>query len=311
MSSALFIVLPIFALILVGWLARRLEILGPHATTELNRFVVYLAFPALLFDVMAHARLSEIWRPGFITAFCVSASLVFGATIAIRLRAKQHLADATIDGLNAGYANTGFVGFPLMLATLGPEASAPTTITMMFNGCVLFSLAVVLVEVGLQTERSGRRIAATLVRSLVRNPLLVAPSLGLLVAIAGVPVPAPAESFLKLLGGTTSCCALVALGLFLGTRRQAAPRDPGVRPLLLVLKLVIQPALAWLLATPVLGLSPLIAHAVVLLSATPTGTGSFMLAELYQREAAVTSDVVLLSTIASVVTLSVLLSLFG
>ena len=309
MSSAFLTVLPVFALILVGWLARRLAILGPSATTELNRFVVYLAFPALLFDIMAHARLSDIWRPGFIAAFCLSATLVFAVTILIRLRENLPLADAAIDGLNAGYANTGFVGFPLALTAFGPAASTPATITMIFNGCVMFSAAVVLIELGLQSERSRGRIAATLGLSLVRNPLLVAPALGLLAAAMGVRVPAPAESFLKLLGGTTSCCALVALGLFLGAKRPAARKDGGARALLLVLKLVVQPAVAWVLATPVLGLSPLLAHTVVLLSATPTGTGSFMLAELYDREAAITSDVVLLSTMISVVTLSVFLGL--
>ncbi len=310
MFSAFLIVLPVFALILVGWLARRLAILGPHATSELNRYVVYLAFPALLFDVVANARLDDIWRPGFTAAYCTGALLVFGGVLLVRLRRSVNLADATIDGLNAGYANTGFVGFPLTLAILGPQASAPTTITVVFNGCLFFSLAVVLIELGLQKQRTGMRMAATLGLSLARNPLLVAPALGLLCAVSGLRVPEPVESFLKLLGGTTSCCALVALGLFLGEKRQAARGGIGLRAMLLVVKLIVQPALAWLLAVPVLGLSPMLVHAAVLLSATPTGTGSFMLAELYGREASTTSDVVLLSTVLSIVTLSVLVATF-
>ena len=311
MSAALFIVLPIFALILVSFLARRLGVFGPNATTELNRFVVYLAFPALLFDVMANTRLAEIWRPGFITAFCLSAGLVFAGTILLRLRGSASLADATIDGLNAGYANTGFVGFPLTLAMLGPQASAPTTITVVFNGCIMFAAAVILIELSLQSARPAGRIVAGLARSLVRNPLLVAPAVGFLVALLGLHVPSPVEAFLKLLGGTTSCCALVALGLFLGAQRGSSRPDIGLRAILLFIKLLVQPALTWVLAAPVLGLQPLLVHAAVLLAATPTGTASFMLAELYEREAGTTSDVVLMSTLASVVTLPVLLAMFG
>jgi predicted permease len=55
------IVLPIFALIGAGWIARRSGVLGPHATGEINRFVVWLALPALLFDIVAKARWSD-WR---------------------------------------------------------------------------------------------------------------------------------------------------------------------------------------------------------------------------------------------------------
>ena len=76
MLSTLSVVLPIFAVIFAGWLARRLELLGPAATSELNRYVVYLALPALLFDVVAHARGHEIWQPGFIAAFGLSSALV-------------------------------------------------------------------------------------------------------------------------------------------------------------------------------------------------------------------------------------------
>ena len=53
MFSVLTVVLPIFALIFAGWICRRGNILGPLAATEINRFVVYLALPALLFDIVA------------------------------------------------------------------------------------------------------------------------------------------------------------------------------------------------------------------------------------------------------------------
>ncbi len=310
MLSALFIVLPIFGLIATGWFARRFEVLGPAATTELNRFVLYLGFPALLFDITAHARWSEIWLPGFTTAYCLSALVIFVLTLGWRL-ARAGLAMATLDGLNAGYANTGFVGLPLSLAALGPAAAAPTTITIVFNGAVLFSLGLVLIEIASQTDRSWHRMARTIGRSLLRNPMLVAPCTGLLVALAGLPVPAAAEAFLKLLGGTTSCCALVALGLFLGTKRQRSPGGLRVRGGLLLLKLVAQPTVALVLAVYVLQLSPDMAATAVLLAATPTGTGSFVLAEVYGLDAGATPDVVLLSTIFAVVTLPICLTLMG
>jgi malonate transporter and related proteins len=311
MLSTLTTVLPIFALIFAGWLVRRLGVLGPHATTELNRFVVYLALPALLFDVIAHAQWSDVWQPGFIAAFAIGVALVFALTIAVRLRRPRHLADAAIDGLNAGYGNTGFVGFPLALVALGREALAPTLIATIITVCILFAVAIVLIETGLQTEKRRRHLFIKVGGSLLRNPLLVAPVLGAIFPLAGLAVPVPAESFLKLLGGAASPCALVALGLFLAAKRETTEQDIGSAALLVSFKLVLQPAVTWIMATAVFGLSPLLTHVAVLLAALPTGTGPFMLAEFYQREADITSNVILVSTAASVLTLSGYLALAG
>jgi predicted permease len=294
MLSTLVVVLPIFALIFAGWLAGRIGVLGPHATTELNRFVVFLALPALLLDIVAHAKWADVWQPGFVATFGLGAALVFGLTLAVRLRRPRHLADAAIDGLNAGYANTGFVGFPLALVALGRESLAPTLIATIITVCILFGVAIVLIET-----------------SLLRNPLLVAPVLGALIPIAGLGVPDPAESFLKLLGGAASPCALVALGLFLAAKREAQERDLGSAALLVGFKLVLQPVVTWVLATAVFNLPPPLTHAAVLLAALPTGTGPFMLAEFYHREADITSNVVLASTVASVLTISGYLAMAG
>ncbi|WEK47509.1 MAG: AEC family transporter [Candidatus Andeanibacterium colombiense] len=309
MLAVLSIVLPIFALIFAGWGARRIGVLGPHATNELNRFVVYLALPALLFDIVAKARWSDIWQPGFIGAFGLGAALVFVFTVAIRLRARLHLADAAIDGLNAAYANTAFIGFPLTLAVFGPAALPPTLIATIVTVCLLFAAALVLIEIGLQTERHPRRMAAKVAGSLARNPLLVAPALGALFLAFGIGVPAPLDRFLTLLGGAASPCALVALGLFLARERPADARPAhGATALLVALKLVAQPLVTWLLAAYVFHLSPQLTHIAVLIAALPNGTGAFMLAEFYRREAGVTSRALLVSTVLSLATITLYLS---
>jgi malonate transporter and related proteins len=309
MFAPLLIVLPIFGLIFAGWLTRRLGVLGPHATTELNRFVVYLALPALLFDIIAHAKWADVWQPGFIAAFGLGAGLIFVLTLAMRLRRPRHLADAVIDGLNAGYANVGFVGFPLVAVALGPEALAPTLVATIITVCVLFGIAIVLIELGLQTERQLHRLITKTAKSLLRNPLLVAPILGALIPLSGLTIPAPAESFLKLLGGAASPCALVALGLFLAGQSTEKQPSHAATTVLVALKLILQPVITWIMAAVVFQLSPLLTHAAVLLAALPTGTGPFMLAEFYRREAGITGRVVLASTIVSVATITVYLTL--
>ncbi len=312
MFTPLLVILPVFALILAGVLARRSGVLGPHATRELNRFVVWLALPCLLFDIAAHARWVDLWQPGFIAAFAGGSFGVFVLTLAWRWNARRRLADAAIDGLNAGYANTGFIGFPLAAAVFGAPALTPTLIAAILTVCVLFGVAIILVEAGLQTEAHPARIAGKVALSLCKNPLLVAPVVGAVVPLTGLAIPAPAESFLKLLGGAASPCALVALGLFLADKREVSDAVPIPGTIGLVAsKLVLQPLLTWALAVFVCHLSAPLTAMCVVLSALPTGTGPFMVAEFYQRESGMTARVILVSTILALVTLPALLLVVG
>ncbi len=309
MLSTFGVVFPIFALILAGYLSRRLDWLGPAASGELNRFVVALALPALLFDIMAHANWAAVNQPGFIGAFGLSSAAVFALTVAMRLRALP-LTDAAIDALNASYGNTGYIGIPLCLIALGPQSQTPAAIATIFTACILFGGAVILIEIGLANEKRPAHLALKVAGSLLRNPLLVAPALGALVAASGFRMPDGAEVFLHLLGGAASPCALVALGLFLAEKGEVA-ESKAAPALLIALKLIVQPAIAWMLAEKVFALSPAIAKTAVLMAALPTGTGSFMLAEYYRREAKVTAAVILYSTILSLVTISAYLAFSG
>jgi len=308
MFSVLTVVLPIFALIFAGWICRRGNILGPLAATEINRFVVYLALPALLFDIVAGAHWSDIWQPAFIATFGLGVGVVFVVTLVLRLSRARHLADAAIDGLNAAYANTAFLGFPLVLAVIGPEGMAPAMIATILTVCVLFSIALILVEIGLQSEARPGRLIKKLLISMLRNPLIMAPVLGGMFLGLGLTVPDSVASFLKLLGGAASPCALVGLGLFLGEKRQAATPVAGSTALLAPLKLIGQPAVTWMLATQVFHLSMPLTHVATLLAALPTGTGPFMVAEFYRREGVVTSRTILFSTMASLGTITAYLT---
>ncbi|SAU96402.1 auxin efflux carrier family protein [Klebsiella pneumoniae] len=312
MLSTLNVVLPVFALILAGWLARKLNILGENALSELNRFVVYLALPALLFDIIASAKWNDLAQPAFILTFSAGMMVVFFLTIFIQLRRTRHLADAALDALNATYANTGFIGFPLVIVFLGHEALAPTLVATILTVSVLFGIGIIIIETGLQGEVKRRIIFARVAKSLMKNPLLVSPAVAIFIPVSGLTIPAPVDVFLKLLGGAASPCALIALGLFLAGRQDRKNGNDSVTvTFLVILKLALQPALTWWFATRVFSLPPALVHTAVLLAALPTGTGPFMLAEFYRREASVTSKCVLISTVLSLFTISAYLYAIG
>ena len=128
MSAIVNVVLPIFGLILAGYVCRRSGRLGEAASNELSRFVVWLALPALLFNVTATASWEQLWQPGFIASVCAGCALVFAATVALRVRKSGRLVDASIDGLSAAYANTGFLGIPLCALVFGDAGLMPAIV---------------------------------------------------------------------------------------------------------------------------------------------------------------------------------------
>lgn len=311
MLSVLLIILPIFALIFLGWMARKTGILGEHALREINRFVVYLALPALIFDIVVSAGWDVIWRPDLIGAFGIGCAAIYLLTVAISIWMKRHLADAAIDGLNAAYANTAFIGFPLMFAAFGDQSRPPVLITSVLTACLLFGMALVLIEVGQQKEARPLHMVRNVAKSLSRNPLILAPALGAVFLVLGIGLPQPVDTSLKLLGGAASPCALVAIGLFLAEKRQEAKPPAKQITMLVMLKLIGQPALTYVLAAHVFHMSDAAMQMAVVISALPTGTGPFMAAEFYGRKAGITSRSILFSTIGSVLSVTLLLSLLG
>jgi malonate transporter len=319
MLSIITIVVPIFALIAAGFCCRRTNVLGVTAASELNRFVVYLALPALLFETVATTRWEALNQPGFIAAFSIGVAVVFCVSLLLRMRGGRHLADGAIDSLNAAYANAGFIGFPLCLMALGREGLAPAIIATIITACILFAIAIVMIEFSLQREKRLLPTFIKVCRALARNPLLLAPLLGALWTTGGLALPDALASLLKMLGAAASPCALVSLGAFLAAkaspRTDAAGAGSGSRSdprsgvgLLVLLKLVLQPAITWFLAFHVFSMPPVWANAALLLAALPTGTGPYMLAELYKREAAITSSAILSSTMVSLMTLALCLA---
>ncbi|MEJ2631802.1 MAG: AEC family transporter [Acidihalobacter sp.] len=305
MSSVIHVVLPIFALILLGFLGRRTGRLGENVASELNLFVVWLCLPALLFQATASATLQQIWHPGFVAVTMLGTMGVFAATLLYRLRSPRHLIDASIDGLGAAYANTGYIGIPLCLLVFGHDGLEAALIASLIVVCVLFAVAVVCIEVGLQAEKTLHHALGKVAVALLKNPLVVSPLLGVLWAVRGTAVPEPLGKLLQLLGDATTPCALVSLGAFLAQKQAGEGRRPAVG--LVSIKLFVHPLITWWLAFHVFKLPPLWAEAALLLSALPTGTGPYMLAELYRREASVVSHTILLSTLGSLVTLSAML----
>jgi predicted permease len=298
------VVVPVFALILAGFIAGKTGKLGPNASAEINRFVVWLALPAQLFTFTANSDWQTLWQPGFIIAFSAGCFAVYIALLLYRWYHTRDWVAASFTGLSGSYANTGYMGIPLCLLALGDSGLAPAVIATLVVVCGLFGLAIVFIEFGKQSHKPWHEIIAIVLASLAKNPLLVAPIAGAAWSASGLQMVEPAQQFLSFLAAAASPCALVSIGLFL--MQKSDGKVSGVWSLTFI-KLIVQPGVAWLVAGPILGLPLFWVQAAVLMSALPTGTGPFMLAQYYQADGSAISRVVLQTTLGSILTLSLII----
>src|SRR5215470_16368980 len=274
MQAVLNSALPIFALILTGFICGYFGVFDRTATDNLNRFAVYLALPSLMFVAMSKITPDQVRQFGFVAAFVGGFSVCFAVAFAVSRVRGRRVASASIEGLDASYSNVGFMGIPMCLLVFGPESAPASIIATLFTACVLFLLAIVIIEIDLQKGDSFWSTGAKVARAIFTSPLLIAPVAGLAVGLSGLAVPAPFLSFTTLLGGAASPAALVCIGLFF--------------------------------AFYVFSMPPLWSHSAVILSALPIGSGPFTIAKLYGLEAGVTSGSILASHICAVLTVSLL-----
>lgn len=346
MHHVISVLFPIFALILAGYLSAKTGKLSVNAAVEINRFVVWLALPAQLFQFTSGQGWHASIHPGFVIAFSAGTFAIYFALLLWRRYQQDSWQQASFYSLTGSYANTGYIGIPLCLLAFGEPGMAPSVIGCLIVVCVLFGVAMIFVEIGRNHQQGFSNIVWVVFKSLVTNPLLVAPVLGVIVSSAELQLYGPFHQFMFYLGAAASPCALVSIGLFLYQKRTQLQGGGGRRQgeaelssfknsanksvnksanqsvnnfvhslelkdawFLSVIKLLVQPFIVWVIAGPIFHLPDFWLSAAVLLSAIPTGTGPFMLAQYYQaeEEGALISRVVLFTTLGSVITLSILL----
>lgn len=312
MQAVLDVVLPVFGIILAGYLAGRFRILGAESSDALNRFVYFFALPALLFLGMARVPLEQVFNLPFIAAFLGGVVPVYALAIVVgRFAFPGRMALQSLGGLSAVFANTGYMGIPLFLTAFGAAGTLPAVIATVLNSALVIGAAIVLIELDLSRGHGLLKALGDVARALARNPLIVSPIAGLAWGGLGLKLPAPVVTFADLLGASAGPCALFAIGLFLATRSLAALMG-GRRAIevtwLMILKLVLQPVVTWWLAGW-FGLDPFWAASAVILAALPTGALVFVLASQYGLYIERASAAILGSTVVSVITLSIVMIL--
>ncbi|MBM3601547.1 MAG: AEC family transporter [Alphaproteobacteria bacterium] len=310
MEPVLNVGLPVFAIILTGYLAGRFGILGGASTEALNAFVYYFALPPLLFLSMARVPLEDVFNWHFLAAYSggVLGTYVLSMLAGLMIF-RNRPAALSLQGMTAIFTNTGYMGVPLYLIAFGEQGALPAIILTVYNGAIVVGLTIVLIELDLRSGSEPIKILGDVALAIVTNPLIISAAAGMVLSLLGVTLPRSVVNFCTILGNASGPCALFAMGLFLAGRQMAARRSEIAW--LTLLKLAVQPAITWWLAFHVLRLEPFWAASAVVMAALPTGATAFVIAQRYGAYVGEATAVTLITTVLSFFTVSALLVWFG
>lgn len=291
-------------LIALGYGSGRTGFFSPEATAYLTKFVFYFALSAMLFRFSANLSLEAILDWQFVLAYLSASTVIYAFATVVALRRRVPLTEAAVEAQCAVIGNVGFLGIPMLVLLLGEGAVGPVMMVLAVDLIVFGSLIVILIT-GSRDGRMSPKVLWTVAVGLLKNPMIVSITLGLIVSSLNLAVPLPINDFLTLLGAAATPGALFAIGASLASK---SAERPAVAAWLSTCKLVLHPTAVAIAALYFFDIDPYAAGVMIAAAALPVAGNVYILAQHYGVAPTRVSASILISTAASIVTVSLVIA---
>ena len=288
-------VFPIFAIIVLGWVARRRGFITEQFLEPANRLVYYLALPALIFNSIARTNFHEQFEAKVLVLTLAAAALVYLLADLLARSAKMTPTRIGAFVQCSGHGNLGYIGLPIALYYLGQEGLAKAGIICGF----LMILQNFLSVVSLQIHGRGGVAALSgsdLLGKLLGNPVIVGAMAGIVASALSLPLPKVLLRCFDILGGLAPPTALLLIGASLSLQLFRTYRLPTI--VAVSCKLLVLPGLGLLFFILFEVRSVDYLPAIILLS-SPTATVAYVMAREMGGEADFSVAAISVSTLGS------------
>ncbi|MGJ8606295.1 MAG: AEC family transporter [Marivita sp.] len=296
--------LPFFGIIGLGYGSGRVGFFTAEATAYLTKFVFYFALSAMLFGFAANLSFAEVIDWPFVGAYLWATTCVYLLVTMVALYRQVGLEEAAFEAQCAVVGNVGFLGIPMLVLLLGEAAIGPVMLVLACDLIVFGSLIVILIT-GARDGRMSVRIFGTVGLGLLKNPMIVSIVLGLIWSATDLPIPGPMADFLTILGAAATPGALFAIGASLAGK---SAERVFVAGWLSFCKLVLHPLAVALVVIFVIPVDPYAAGVMIAAAALPVAGNVYILAQHYGVAPTRVSASILISTAASIVTVSLVIA---
>jgi predicted permease len=175
MFDILAITAPIYIAIALGYGLTRWGFFQKADMRAFGTFVVKVAMPALLFNALSQRKVADILNGDYVGAYALASLLTIGISIfwAVRIsKTSRSLSSCLAMGMSC--PNSGFVGYPVMLLSLGPLASVAgvaLALNMMVENLLLIPLLLAWAETG-QGQSRWHTILVQTLKGMFYNPMI-------------------------------------------------------------------------------------------------------------------------------------------
>lgn len=293
---------PFFGLIGLGFFCGKVVRQPESGLAWMQFFLIYVALPCLFFRLIADKPLDQLANWPFIAATTFSTCCAFVLSFAAGWRHTKDLPQSVMQGVAGSYSNIGYMGPPLILAAIGPAASAPVVLIFVFDNLFLFSVVPLLMSVAgvekLSLPATIRRIAWRV----ATHPFNVATAIGMGASYLRWEPPSTINQMVTWLSGSAAPCALFLLGVTVAMR--PLRRVPGEVPALVFIKLILHPLLVWIVLSAMGDFGQAWTYAAMIMAALPPALNIFVISTQYNVGVERASACVLIGTLASILTLT-------
>ena len=291
-------ILSIIIMIGLGYFLKRIDFLSEKDIDPLNKIVMYILLPCMIFHAIYAADLSLISKLGVLPFVILASSFVTGIVSFFILKMLK-LDDITLWSVlvTVMIANTAFMGYPVTLGIFGQEGFLRAIFCDIATLCIFLMLSFALIMKFGGTVR-------TAVRKIAFFPALWAVILGLVFNFLNIPIGPVIDNTVNYLGQGAIPIIMIALGLSIDF--SAIKRSKSMIAFTSIMKLAFFPAVAFLIASQI-GLVDLQYKISIVEAAMPSGMMSLLLSITYRLDFELTSDCILINTVISLITLPVII----
>jgi len=307
LNVAIDIILPVFGLVLIGYLSGRFRWIADAGIEGLASFVFSIAIPVMLFRSIAIVDLPSEIPWGYVLAYYTASLGLFGICLIGGRLIQMNAIESSIFAMSSVYSNIVLLGIPLVLASLGDAATVPLFIIVSTHAAIMFFITTFFAESGKGNVEKLYHLPMQTLKVLLKNPIFVGIVLGVMTNLASIELPAALDKTAAYLGKAALPCAVFSIGATIS--RYKISGDILKIAITIAVKNLIHPILVWVACTQIFGLEPMWVAVAVILASCPSGINVYLFANRYQVIVPSTATIVVLSTVVSVPVISLVLVL--
>lgn len=302
----------LFAILFTGWFMRKINFIDDKMNNSINKLIVYFAYPCLIVHNIGSIDMSGEVITSFLLAFALSLAFfyLYGGVAFGYAKARNFPKDeSTILEFAMTTPNNGFMGFPVALLFFGEMGMLLMLAHNAAMNFFIFTYCVKLLrrnEEGTRKATPKRFFKATL--KFLLNPNILALIIGFVLSLLGGLLPEVVDEYLVYIGNISTPMAMI----FIGSTLTAYSFKDIIKSRIIIetsiVKLLIIPLIT-LAVVYFLPIAPVIKCIVVLGGCFPTAATVPMLSEQEGHDPGPGSKALFLSTVASIVTVPLMIKL--